>query len=347
MSLSADSAQSLYGELRERRVQIVHTLIKASKFEQAIPHLERLLEGGVNQDDNRSSSFARLLVRARYETGCGRAELTELFDRFPSLKSYLEEIQLEHAQQLLDRNEFMKVVETLPEYRLRGFTDPLENDWGSVLTVAKLRIILASALLWSKDFTSVPEVDYIPMLEWVLLRPNLDPLQMRTAHGLMAEAGTPSQAKTHGMQSVQISLDHFGRDHESTVASMLFMVHLCSEAGDPDESLWRDMLPADTRQAIGSVSEGMDSLLACRLFMRTLAPLFKYTAAKIGWTYLMSSFVLPSQKPMPSPCWSCVGRHLLHSGGSSLLAFIPGVTCGLSHHVSKTGGCLQPQSCKL
>jgi hypothetical protein len=336
-------------------------LVKEKQLKRAIPHLERLLEGGGDEEDREQKDLlARLLGKALYETDTVGHEIGRLCKKFPDVREKLNDIRLEEAHRMMDRNEFKEVVRLLRQYKLhesvpqgqkvaQGYTVVQKRDseadnkvytvvqrkdpeaGSNVYTLVKLRLVLSSALIQSSEPSEA-----LLMLGWVVAQPGLQPVQKCNAHSLLAEVYCTrhqwDNAKHHGMQSVQLNMDTLGRDHEFTSASILLMIYICSETSDPDEDLWRDMLPAGTRDVIAPLPSSRDSVQSCCFYMRLLAPQFKFLAAMVGEGYLVKNFDL-EKSPAGSlaghyrqVCWGCIRAHLLEGGGT-LLAFKQGATC--------------------
>ncbi|KAH6877208.1 hypothetical protein B0T10DRAFT_584288 [Thelonectria olida] len=358
--LTTISSQSLVGELHQRRLQAVHTLVKAKEFKKTIPHLERLLEAdGDEKDEEQKDLLTRLLGKALHETDAAGHETGRLCEKFPGIRDKLNGIRLEEARKLMDRNEFNQVIQLLRQYRLHETASQEQTivrrsdpEAGSnVDTLVKLRIILSSALIQS----GVPG-ESLPMLGWVVAQPGLQPIQKANAHSLLAEVYCSQRqwenATSHGMQSVQLNMDALGRDHEFTSASIVLMIYICYETSNPDEDLWRDMLPAGTQDAIASLPSAVNSVQSCCFYMRVLVPQFKLLAAMVGDRYLFSCFELdisPASfltRHYREVCRECIWAHLLEGQGS-LLAFKQGATCPNHTDASRTGLETSPTSPRL
>ncbi|RSL39306.1 hypothetical protein CEP54_016342 [Fusarium duplospermum] len=181
-----------------------------------------------------------------------------------------------------------------------------------------------------------------------LLQENcLDPVEKGETLSLLAKAyhleGNFEDAKSHGIQACQLKANTLGRDHEETAACITLVADICLDNDDPDEHLWRELLPQSKPtnggpDASPPESTGIQSRIdSCIRGMRRLGTKNPKLAAECGVKYLKENYCLilsqdiqdsklierrdwsPSKRECLSKffffdgdllCWDCLGQHL-------------------------------------
>ncbi|KAH7020338.1 hypothetical protein EDB80DRAFT_602119 [Ilyonectria destructans] len=349
-SVATSGGLSLADEMHQRRLRRAETLMKTKLFEKAIPHLIRLLSESNDLDDRRQRDIlAQWLAKAVVETQPVGKVADSICQQFPDVRDKLAEARLEKAENLLEEKSFADVVQLLAPYDETSL-DPDQPDStggyssGDVTTTINIRLVLCTAMMRSEQSANV-----IPILKRVLEQHPLQRAQEGAAHTLLAEAHSNDPpdwevAKAHGMRGVEANIDALGRDHASTLSSIALMANICCRSMDPDEELWREMIP--TSQAELSVSvpvETRDRLQSCLDEMQKLGI---DEAANLAIHYLQSNFVVAESiihSHERKVCWDCMKVHMLGEG-NPLLAFKDGVRC--SNHAIRdlTSRALNPRA---
>ncbi|KAL6410730.1 hypothetical protein AUP68_07162 [Ilyonectria robusta] len=327
-SVATSSGLSLVDEMHQRRLRKVESLMKTKLFEPAIPHLIRLLSESNDPDDARLRDIlAQWLAKAVVETQPVGKVADSVCQQFPDVRDKLDEARLEMAEKLLDEKSFASIVEILAPYDETSLDPDLPDSTGDVTTTVNLRIVLCTAMMQCEQSAHV-----IPILTWVLKQHPLQRAQEGAAHTLLAEAHSNDPpdwevAKAHGMRGVEANMDTFGRDHASTLGSMALMAKICCQSMDPDEELWREMIPTSQPDlSVPVPAEIRDRLQSCLDEMEMLGI---GEAADLALHYLKSNFVVAgsiTHSCSREVCWDCIKVHMLREG-NPLLAFEDGVRC--------------------
>lgn len=327
-SVATSSGLSLVDEMHQRRLRKAESLMKTKLFEPAIPHLIRLLSESNDPDDARQRDIlAQWLAKAVVETQPVGQVADSVCQQFPDIRAKLDEARLEMAEKFLEEKSFANIVQILAPYDQTSLDPDQPGSTGDVTTTVNLRIVLCTAMMQCEQSTNV-----IPILMWVLKQHPLQRAQEGAAHTILAEAHSIDPpdwevAKAHGIRGVEANMDVFGRDHASTLSSMALMAKICSQSMDPDEELWREMIPTSQPDlSVPVPAETRDRLQSCLDEMEKLGI---DEAADLALHYLKSNFVVAGSITHSCPrevCWDCIKVHMLREG-NPLLAFEDGVRC--------------------
>ncbi|KAH6962541.1 hypothetical protein BKA56DRAFT_623086 [Ilyonectria sp. MPI-CAGE-AT-0026] len=327
-SVATSSGLSLVDEMHQRRLRKAESLMKTKLFEPAIPHLIRLLSESTDPDDARQRDIlTQWLAKAVVETQPVGQVADSVCQRFPDVRNKLDEARLEMAEKFLEEKSFANIVQILAPYDQTSLDPDQPDSTGDVTTTVNLRIVLCTAMMQCEQSANV-----IPILTWVLKQHPLQRAQEGAAHTLLAEAHSNDPpnwevAKAHGMRGVEANMDVFGRDHASTLSSMALMANICCQSTDPDEELWREMIPTSQPDlSVPVPAEIRDRLQSCLDEMEKLGI---DEAANLALHYLKSNFVVAgsiTHSCSHEVCWDCIKVHMLREG-NPLLAFEDGVRC--------------------
>ncbi|KAF4970004.1 hypothetical protein FZEAL_10130, partial [Fusarium zealandicum] len=206
-----------------------------------------------------------------------------------------------------------------------------ESRSGSVepKVLSNIHFVLSKALLRSGEPENRDEA--IPILEKVIERGGLEPVDKGSAHELLAEAYRSSSdfdnAMSHGTRACQIKLDLLGRDDEETLGDMERHAFFCTRfAWDPAEE--EQTAVGTERQTLVKCTE------AALLVLNYDIPHGKdYDLARV--TRLRGSLEHSNQQSeksvsrsflgQPVLCWSCLADHI--SRANTLAAFEVGAVC--------------------
>lgn len=332
-SVATSSGLRLADEMHQRRLRRAESLMKRKLFKKAIPHLIRLLSESNDPDDGRQRDvLAQWLAKAVVETQPVGKVADSICQQFPDVRDKLAEARLEKAEKLLEQKSFADIVQLLAPYDETSL-DPDQPDStggyssGDVTTTINIRLVLCTAMMRSEQWANV-----IPILKRVLKQHPLQRAQEGAAHTLLAEAHSNDPpdwevAKAHGMRGVEANIDALGRDHTSTLSSIALMADICCWSMDPDEELWREMIPPnDAELSIPIPVKTLDRLQSC---LDEMQKLDIDEAANLGLNYLRSNFFIAESITHSRPrkvCWDCVKAHML-GRNIPLLAFKDGVRC--------------------
>ncbi|KAM5351199.1 hypothetical protein ACJ41O_003922 [Fusarium nematophilum] len=340
-SVTTISANSLIGELHQRRIRAVESMMRAKAYRKAIPHLDRLLSSTDDSHDAREDArLTRSLAKALVETQPNGELIESYCKKFPAIATKVDEFRLENALRLLRQGSYAQVDLLLRPYKS---DDCDTTDSAGSAVRQRIKLVLAQVLFCSSPQENKHKV--IPILEGLIGLAELDPADEGTAHELLARAYYLKldfgNAKEHGVQACQIRINTIGRDDEVTIACIALMVDICYDSRDPDEDLWRDMLPVPTASdgvpsdrlpfsvwRVKHSSEVQTRLRSCCEQVQRLAAKNPREAANHGIEFLkhhydVSDFGLFAYEPVL--CWQFLCEHI--SSASTLAAFKPGAVC--------------------
>ncbi|KAF4827056.1 hypothetical protein CGCTS75_v008674 [Colletotrichum tropicale] len=236
------SSQSIADELNQRRIKHAEQMIASNQCSKAIPHLVRVLDGQPGSE--KDPRLIRMLAKALGETDPNSKDAEILCKRYPSLVLHLDAQRLVQAEILLAKPNLGGVVRLLQSYgttQAEGFAYDDVN--------INIRLILSIALV---QLSQADEA--LLILNPLLAREELDPAQTSDVHRLLAETyalkSDLDHAKSHCMQAIELNMEVRGRDDERTLACLSLMVDVCRKTMDPDEDIWKDMLPEEPERTV-------------------------------------------------------------------------------------------------
>ncbi|KAJ0345435.1 hypothetical protein COL154_005718 [Colletotrichum chrysophilum] len=316
------SSQSLADELNQRRIKHAEQMIASNQFSKAIPHLVRVLDGQPGSE--KDPRLIRMLAKALGETDPNSKDAEILCKRYPSLALHLDAQRLVQAEILLAEPNLGGVVRLLQSY---GVTQAEGFAYDDVNI--NIRLILSTALV---QLSQADEA--LLILNRLSQREELDPAQTSDVHRLLAETyalkSDLDHAKSHCMQAIELNMEVRGRDDERTLACLSLMVDVCRKTMDPDEDIWKDMLPeGPERTVMASVSIGEISVSSSNPAQR-LHALYRDmvemaitdvgAAADLGTDFLRKNYYVdalsakwyPNQpKKAGQVCFDCIRRNII------------------------------------
>ncbi|KAF5498792.1 hypothetical protein CGCF413_v006069 [Colletotrichum fructicola] len=328
------SSQSLADELNQRRVKHAEQMIASDQFSKAIPHLVRVLDGQPGSE--KDPRLIRMLAKALGETDPNSKDAEILCKRYPSLVLHLDAQRLVQAEILLAEPNLGGVVRLLQSY---GTTQAEGFAYDEVNT--NIRLILSTALV---QLSQADEA--LLILNSLLQREELDPAQTSDVHRLLAETyalkSDLDHAKSHCMQAIEVNMEVRGRDDERTLACLSLMVDVCRKTMDPDEDIWKDMLPEGPERtvrasaSIGEISVSSSNpaqrLHALYRDMLEMATTDVGAAADLGTDFLRKNYYVdalsakwyPNQpKQALQVCFDCIRRNVIEMVNMKALPLTP------------------------
>ncbi|KAF4914566.1 hypothetical protein CGCVW01_v010556 [Colletotrichum viniferum] len=328
------SSQSLADELNQRRIKHAEQMITSNQFSKAIPHLVRVLDGQPGSE--KDPRLIRMLAKALGETDPNSKDAEILCKRYPSLALHLDAQRLVQAEILLAEPNLGGVVRLLQPYgatQAEGFAYDDVN--------INIRLILSTALV---QLSQADEA--LLILNRLSQREELDPAQTSDVHRLLAETyalkSDLDHAKSHCMQAIELNIDVRGRDDERTLACLSLMVDVCRKTMDPDEDIWKDMLPEGPERTVrASASIGEISVSSSNPAQR-LHALYRHmvemamtdvgAAADLGTDFLRKNYYVDalSAKWYPNQpqkagqiCFDCIRRNIIEMINMKALPLTP------------------------
>lgn len=328
------SSQSLADELNQRRIKHAEQMIASNQFSKAIPHLVRVLDGQPGSE--KDPRLIRMLAKALGETDPNSKDAEILCKRYPSLVLHLDAQRLVQAEILLAEPNLGGVVRLLQSYgttQAEGFAYDDVN--------INIRLILSTA------FVQLSQADEaLLILNRLSKREELDPAQTSDVHRLLAETyalkSDLDHAKSHCMQAIELNMEVRGRDDERTLACLSLMVDVCRKTMDPDEDIWKDMLPEGPERtvrasaSIGEISVSSSNpaqrLHALYRDMLEMAANDVGAAADLGTDFLRKNYYVdalsakwyPNQpKKACQICFDCVRRNIIEMVNIKALPLTP------------------------
>ncbi|KAE9580303.1 hypothetical protein CGMCC3_g3762 [Colletotrichum fructicola] len=328
------SSQSLADELNQRRIKHAEQMITSNQFSKAIPHLVRVLDGQPGSE--KDPRLIRMLAKALGETDPNSKDAEILCKRYPSLVLHLDAQRLVQAEILLAEPNLGGVVRLLQSYgttQAKGFAYDDVN--------INIRLILSTALV---QLSQADEA--LLILSRLSQREELDPAQTSDVHRLLAETyalkSDLDHAKSHCMQAIELNMEVRSRDDERTLACLSLMVDVCRKTMDPDEDIWKDMLPEGPERtvrasaSIGEISVSSSNpaqkLHALYRDMVEMAITDVGAAADLGTDFLRKNYCVdalsakwyPNQpKKAGQICFDCIRRNIIEMVNMKALPLTP------------------------
>ncbi|KAF5490824.1 hypothetical protein CGCF413_v010893 [Colletotrichum fructicola] len=328
------TSQSLADELNQRRIKHAEQMITSNQFSKAIPHLVRVLDGQPGSE--KDPRLIRMLAKALGETDPNSKDAEILCKRYPSLVLHLDAQRLVQAEILLAEPNLGGVVRLLQSYgttQAKGFAYDDVN--------INIRLILSTALV---QLSQADEA--LLILSRLSQREELDPAQTSDVHRLLAETyalkSDLDHAKSHCMQAIELNMEVRSRDDERTLACLSLMVDVCRKTMDPDEDIWKDMLPEGPERtvrasaSIGEISVSSSNpaqkLHALYRDMVEMAITDVGAAADLGTDFLRKNYCVdalsakwyPNQpKKAGQICFDCIRRNIIEMVNMKALPLTP------------------------